>query len=408
MNKQKSIPSLRFPDFIDVWRINKLKELTNYVDYRGKTPPKSDKGIFLVTAKNIKQGFIDYDSSKEYILESDYSEVMRRGRPLIGDVLITTEAPLGNIATIDREDIALAQRVIKLRGKQDITNNTFLKYRLISPYFKKKLHDKASGSTAKGIKGSELHIIPITIPSIIEQQKIATFLSAVDDKLTQLKKEKTLLEQYKKGVMQKIFSQEIRFKDENGKEFPKWEEKKLGEVAKFLKGKGLSKNDISENGKTECIRYGELYTQYKEVITKIYSRTNLHTDELVLSDINDVIIPASGETQIDIATASCIMKKGIALGGDLNIIRTNNNGVFLSYYLNNIKKLDIARLSQGISVVHLYSSQLALLNLELPCVKEQTKIANFLSAIDDKISLVNAQIEKTEIWKKGLLQKMFC
>lgn len=95
-----------------------------------------------------------------------------------------------------------------------------------------------------------------------------------------------------------------------------------------------------------------------------------------MSESNDVIIPASGETQIDIATASCVIKSGIALSGDLNIIKTANNGVFLSYYLNNKKKIEIANLAQGISVVHLYSSQLATLNLNFPSLPEQNKIAN--------------------------------
>lgn len=199
----------------------------------------------------------------------------------------------------------------------------------------------------------------------------------------------------------------IRFKDDNGNDFPDWEIKKLGEVATFAKGKGISKNDISKDGKTECIRYGELYTSYYEVINKIYSRTNLDAKDLVLSNTNDVIIPASGETQIDIATASCVLKSGVAFGSDLNIIKSNINGVFLSYYMNNHKKMEIASLSQGGSVVHLYSSQLAQLKLNLPCPAEQIKIANFLSSIDEKIIHCNSQISKTEQYKKGLLQQMF-
>lgn len=164
-----------------------------------------------------------------------------------------------------------------------------------------------------------------------------------------------------------------------------WESKKLGEIAIFTKGKGISKNEIVENGETECVRYGELYTFYEEVISEIKSKTNTKISSLILSEANDVIIPASGETQIDIATASCVLKSGVALGGDLNIIKTKNNGVFLSYYLNSKKKLEIAKLSQGISVVHLYSSQLALLNLKLPQLEEQEKLAHFLSLLNSRI-----------------------
>ncbi|WP_411899523.1 restriction endonuclease subunit S [Elizabethkingia occulta] len=186
-----------------------------------------------------------------------------------------------------------------------------------------------------------------------------------------------------------------------------WEEKKLGEIATFSKGKGISKNEIVDNGETECIRYGELYTFYEEVISEIQSKTNTDISSLVLSEANDVIIPASGETQIDIATASCVLKSGVALGGDLNIIKTKNNGVFLSYYLNSKKKLEIAKLSQGISVVHLYSSQLALLNLKLPEFEEQKKLANFLSLLNSRIQTQRKIIEKLETLMKESREKIF-
>lgn len=195
----------------------------------------------------------------------------------------------------------------------------------------------------------------------------------------------------------------LRFPDFSGE----WEEKKLGEVAEFSKGKGVSKSEISEDGINECIRYGELYTRYSEVIENVFSRTNLSLDKSVVSEANDVIIPASGETQIDIATASCVIKSGIILGGDLNIIKTIHNGVFLSFYLNNKKKLDIANLAQGISVVHIYSSQLALLTLNFPTLPEQSKIATFLTEVDEKISALKKKKSLLEQYKKGVMQQIF-
>jgi type I restriction enzyme S subunit len=196
---------------------------------------------------------------------------------------------------------------------------------------------------------------------------------------------------------------QLRFPEFSGS----WEKKKLGDIAKFSKGKGISKSDISENGILECIRYGELYTHYGERINHIISKTDADKSGLVLSHENDVIIPASGESQIDIAKASCVQIKGVALGGDLNIIRTPNDGLFLSYYLNSSKKNDIAKLAQGISVVHLYSSQLSLLNLNLPSLPEQTKIASFLTAVDDKLQVLKKKKEALERYKKGMMQKLF-
>ena len=186
-----------------------------------------------------------------------------------------------------------------------------------------------------------------------------------------------------------------------------WTNFLLADIADFSKGKGISKSDITNDGKLECIRYGELYTTYNEVIFEVVSKTNIDSKNLVLSKKNDVIIPASGESQIDIATASCVLKDNVALGGDLNIIRTDNNGVFLSFYLNNKRKLAIARLSQGISVVHLYSSQLKTLKINLPSLPEQQKIASFLSSVDEKIQQLNKKKSLLEDYKKGVMQKIF-
>jgi type I restriction enzyme S subunit len=199
----------------------------------------------------------------------------------------------------------------------------------------------------------------------------------------------------------------LRFRNDDGQEFPEWEETNLGDIATFSKGKGISKADIEVNGLTPCIRYGELYTEYRETINEVKSRTNIPVKSLILSETNDVIIPASGETQIDIATASCVQLSGVALGGDLNIIKSQQDGVFLSYYLNSRKKLDIAKLAQGNSVVHLYSSQLKLLDLNLPVKSEQTKIANFITAVDEKISQLTQKHDLLNQYKKGVMQQIF-
>lgn len=188
-----------------------------------------------------------------------------------------------------------------------------------------------------------------------------------------------------------------------------WKVKKLGDNASFSKGKGISKSDIIEEGKNLCIRYGELYTEYNEKISKekVVSKTNVSYEKSKLSKANDVIIPSSGETQLDIATASFIQDEGIIMGGDLNIIRSEFNGLFLAYYLNNKKKIDIAKLAQGNSVVHLYNKNLSSLFLNIPSLPEQQKIADFLSQVDKKIDLLSQKYEHLEQYKKGVMQKLF-
>ena len=178
------VPEIRFDGFTYDWEQRKLIDVCDYVDYRGKTPTKTDSGVFLVTAKNVKDGYIDYGVSQEYISEDDYEEVMHRGKPEIGDVLITTEAPCGNVAQVNRADIALAQRIIKYRGQSNIVDNTYLKYYLLSPEFQNILNAKSSGGTVKGIKGSILHQQEIKYPKYEEQFKIGSYFNNLDHLIT--------------------------------------------------------------------------------------------------------------------------------------------------------------------------------------------------------------------------------
>ncbi len=191
------------------------------------------------------------------------------------------------------------------------------------------------------------------------------------------------------------------------REAGEWEGKPLGQVATLHKGKGISKSDIKPNGSQLCIRYGELYTIYGEVIDKVVSKTDLSPSDLFLSSKDDVIIPSSGETKIDIATAACIKHGNIALGGDLNVIRSNQNGVFLSYSLNGSLRHEIAKVAQGDTVVHLYKNNLEKLDLALPSPEEQQKIADCLSSIDTLIAAQADKLDALKTHKKGLMQQLF-
>ncbi len=188
---------------------------------------------------------------------------------------------------------------------------------------------------------------------------------------------------------------------------PEWKRSVLAKVSSVLKGKGISKSDITPDGIQPCIRYGELYTHYGEIITSVISRTNIAADELFLSKANDVIIPSSGETKIDIAKASCVLHDGIALGSDLNIIRSTLNGAFLSYYLNGPKRYDIAKIAQGDAVVHLYPDQIEKLDIFFPQSAEQHKIASCLSLLDELIAAERHKLDALKAYKKGLMQHLF-
>ncbi len=157
-----------------------------------------------------------------------------------------------------------------------------------------------------------------------------------------------------------------------------------------------------------CILYGELYTKYKsEVISDIFSKTDIDTRKLVKSKANDVIIPCSGETAVDIATARCVPYDNILLGGDLNIIRLYDcDGSFMSYQLNGKRKYDLAKVAQGVSVVHLYGDHLKGVKTYNPCLEEQKKIAKLLSLLDERITTQNKIIDKLQSLIKGIAQKI--
>ena len=196
----------------------------------------------------------------------------------------------------------------------------------------------------------------------------------------------------------------LRFKEFQGE----WEEERLADIADLYKGTGISKDQLSDDGEP-CILYGELYTKYKsETIREVISKTNIDNTKLARSKANDVIIPCSGETAEDIATARCVLNGNILLGGDLNIIRLHGyDGTFMSYQLNGKRKYDIAKVAQGVSVVHLYGEHLKGVKTINPCLTEQKKIASLLTLLDERIATQNKIIEDLKKLKSAISKHLF-
>jgi len=182
----------------------------------------------------------------------------------------------------------------------------------------------------------------------------------------------------------------------------------LNDIAILTKGAGISKDQLSESGEP-CILYGELYTKYKsEIIEDVISKTNIPTDKLIKSKANDVLIPCSGETAVDIATARCVSSDNVLLGGDLNIIRLkHHDGSFMSYQLNGKRKYDIAKVAQGVSVVHLYGEHLKGIVTYNPQIEEQKKIVGLLSLLDERIATQNKIIEDLKKLKSAISKQVF-
>ena len=196
----------------------------------------------------------------------------------------------------------------------------------------------------------------------------------------------------------------LRFPEFTGE----WKKERLDEIAELSKGIGISKEQLSSNG-NPCILYGELYTKYKsEIISEVISKTNIEKNKLKHSKQNDVIIPCSGETAVDIAVARCVPFDNVLLGGDLNIIRLHKyDGAFMAYQLNSKRKIEIAKLAQGVSVVHLYGENLKSINTFNPSLQEQQKIVRLLSLLDERIKVQNKIIEDLKKLKSAISERLF-
>ena len=193
----------------------------------------------------------------------------------------------------------------------------------------------------------------------------------------------------------------LRFPEFSGE----WDNGTLQSVATLSKGTSISKDQLSEEG-YPCILYGELYTKYRsEIIDTIISKTDIDPKKLVRSQANDVIIPCSGESAVDIATARCVKQSNVLLGGDLNIIRLKgeHEGSFFAYQLNGKRKYDIAKVAQGVSVVHLYGEHLKGVKVNYPSAAEQKKISSLLALIDQRIKTQRKIIEKYESLIRGII-----
>ena len=183
---------------------------------------------------------------------------------------------------------------------------------------------------------------------------------------------------------------------------------KLNDIVDFYKGNTLSKSDIKKNGKFPCILYGELYTKYNEITNEVISYTNRNDKNFFYSKINDVLIPCSGETALDISTSTCVLQDNVIIGGDLNVLRPKvQNGKYLSYLLSNKKRVVIAKYAQGDSIVHLYGEKIKDININLPSFVEQEKVSNLLELLNKKIELQKRKIEALKIYKTGLIQRIY-
>ena len=304
------------------------------------------------------------------------------------------------------------QRVYSLHTFKEGFSGKFI-FQVFKQKFYRRVMRLSAKNSVDSVRMSMITDMEIAFPSLPEQQKIASFLSAVDKKLQQLTKKKSLLEEYKKGVMQKIFSQELRFKDEFGNNYPDWEEKKLGEVGETFNGlTGKTKVDFGR-GKP-FIQYMQIFNSAKIDTSKFGYVDISEGEKQKTAKYGDVFFTTSSETPLEIGYASVLTEEieevylnSFCFGYRPNSL-TELYPDFSSYlFRSEFLRKQIVKLAQGSTRYNMSKVQLMKVLIQIPSLDEQQKIANFLSVIDKKIDLVRTQIENNKAFKKGLLQQMF-
>jgi type I restriction enzyme S subunit len=268
-----------------------------------------------------------------------------------------------------------------------------------------RLNRLSEASAQPGLSVSKILQLSIPLPSdISEQRAISQALSDVDALLTALDRLIAKKRAIKQATMQLLLTGTTRLPGFSGK----WEKKRLGDMADIIKGNTLSKSLVSESGINPCILYGELFTTYGRVITKTVSFTN--SPEGIKSLSGDVLLPGSTTTTgADLATASALLLDGVALGGDINVVRQKGIGydpAFLACYLTHVARNEIAELAQGTTIHHLYGKDLKGLSLSLPHHTEQSAIASVISDMDAELTALEARREKTRAIKQGMMQEL--
>lgn len=397
-----NVPALRFPEFKGEWEKKKLGEVTNWSS--GGTPPKDnplfwDGDIPWISASSMR-GLVYHDSGLK-ITEAGLkkgSKLATKGSLLIlvrGSMLFN-KIPIGIVS----RDVAFNQDVKSIVVDKCSSSSEYILNWFIANELKIFNMVTATGIGAGKLDLHDLKNLEIILPTLPEQKRIASFFTVLDQKITKLKQKKSLLEQYKKGVMQKLFSQELRFKDENGKEFPKWEKKKLGEIGTFFSGgTPLTTKRQYFNGNIPFIRSGEINSNSTE---QFISEEGLKNSSSKMVEVGDLLYALYGATSGEVGISKI---KG-AINQAILCIRTNMDNRFLHNYLLMEKENIIKTYLQG-GQGNLSAEIIKSIQIPVPSIEEQTKIANFLSAIDKKINRTENQIQQTQEWKKGLLQRMF-
>ncbi len=381
-SQKQNVPNLRFPEFSGEWVKKTVGTLAEV-----KTGSKDTQNRIA----NGKYPFYVRSDTIERINSFAYD----------GEAVLTSGDGVGvgrNIHYVN-EKFDYHQRVYAI---YKFGNELFGKFffQFFKENFLRRVMRLSAKNSVDSIRMFMITDMLIPTPSLPEQQKIASFLSSVDKKIEQMDRKKKLLEQYKKGMMQKLFTQQIRFKDENGNDYPDWKEKKLGDIStSFSGGTPTSSNKNYYSGNIPFIGSGNIGAAS---VSQSITAEALKNSSAKMVEKGDLLYALYGATSGEIA----ISKINGAINQAILCIRTNEIVHYLYQNLLFRKEKILATFLQG-GQGNLSAKIIKEMLIKVPVKAEQTKIANFLPAIDDKINLIETELTKAKTFKKGLLQQMF-
>ena len=412
MSEKTKQPSVRFVGHTGAWEQRKLGDIADFLRGNGLSWDDIDD--------SGKHACVLYGH-----LYTDYGMIINRVKYRTnnkpnnsilskkGDVLIpgsdTTPTGLARASSIEQQDVILGGDINVIRPYVDY-QGSYLSLALNSN--KGELLKLIKGSTVRHIHNSDIRHVVLTLGrSRAEQEKISNLFQLLDRLITLHQCKYDQLVNIKKSMLEKMFPKkgepvpEVRFAGFTDA----WEQRKLGDIADFLRGNGLSWDDIDDSGKHACVLYGHLYTDYGMIINRVKYRTNNKPNNSILSKKGDVLIPGSDTTPTGLARASSIEQQDVILGGDINVIRpyVDYQGSYLSLALNS-NKGELLKLIKGSTVRHIHNSDIRHVVLTLGRSRaEQEKISNLFQLLDRLITLHQRKLEKLENIKKSFLGKMF-
>ena len=411
-------PKLRFKEFDGGWTKSTIQFFmdNNFIldqmdGNHGELYPKSEEfsatGVPYISATDFSFGDVNFATCKRLPIER--AKLFKKGIAKNGDVLFAHNATVGPVAILktDLDFVILSTTATYYRCEATYLNNHYLKNYFESDFFVQQYFGIMSQSTRNQVPITTQRKLNIAVPNIQEQTKIASFLSNVDEKISQLTQKHALLSQYKQGMMQKLFSQKLRFKADDGSEFGEWEDKPLNEIASKRSGKNKdgSISEVLTNSATQGIIKQSDYFE-REIVTE----SNLNGYYIV--NLDDFVYNPRISVHAPVGPIKR-NKKCLGVMSPLYTVFTVSEGnlAYLEYFFDSNFWHDYVK---GVANSGARHDRMNITNKDFfdmpifyPCLEEQTKIANFLSSIDQKIEVVAQQIKQAKTWKKGLLQQMF-